>query len=137
MRSSFLLAPLLLASCAEAYDPRPTVSPAPPMVAPSVNYSVTVNEGAATATASAPDRGTSDSRVLILQSTHLDRPAEVVGIVDVHEEMGHHDDALDALRHKAAAMGADAVVGVEFHHSEGGEPTHLSGLAVRFVSGAP
>ena len=51
--------------------------------------------------------------------------------------MGHHDAALDALRRKAAAMGADAVVGVEFHHSEGGEPTHLSGLAVRFVSGAP
>jgi hypothetical protein len=32
-------------------------------------------------------------------------------------------------------MGADAVVGVEFHPGEGeGEPTHLSGMAVRFVS---
>jgi hypothetical protein len=30
-------------------------------------------------------------------------------------------------------MGADAVVGVEFHHGEGDEPTHLSGMAVRFV----
>ena len=74
------------------------------------------------------------SRVLILQSTHLDRPAEVVGVVDMHEAMGNQDQALAALRRKAAAMGADAVVGVEFHHGESdGEPTHLSGLAVRFL----
>ncbi|MEP7124065.1 MAG: heavy metal-binding domain-containing protein [Byssovorax sp.] len=96
---------------------------------------MTVNETAEVAIA--PKRGTTASRVLILQSTHLDRPAEVVGIVDVHEETGHHDAALDELRQKAATMGADAVVGVEFHHSEGGAPTHLSGLAVRFVSSAP
>ena len=31
-------------------------------------------------------------------------------------------------------MGADAVIGVEFHHGEEhGEPTHLSGLAVRYI----
>jgi hypothetical protein len=31
-------------------------------------------------------------------------------------------------------MSADAVVGVEFHHGEEkDEPTHLSGLAVRYV----
>ena len=130
-----LLAPLLHVACAEAYDPLPTASPPPPARAASIHYSITVNEGAATATAPGPSA--LDSRVLILQSNHLDRPAEVVGIVDVHEEMGHHDAALDELRRKAEAMGADAVVGVEFHHSEGGEPTHLSGLAVRFVSGAP
>jgi hypothetical protein len=35
-------------------------------------------------------------------------------------------------------MGADAVVGVEFHHGEGeGQPTHLSGLAVRFIQKVP
>ena len=74
------------------------------------------------------------SRVLILQSTHLDRPAEVVGVVDAHEAMGNQDQALAALKRKAAAMGADAVVGVEFHHGESdGEPTHLSGLAVKFL----
>jgi uncharacterized protein YbjQ (UPF0145 family) len=75
------------------------------------------------------------SRVLILQSTHLDRMSEVVGVVDVHEEMGRHEEALEELRRAASALGADAVVGVEFHHGEGeGEPTHLSGLAVRFLS---
>jgi uncharacterized protein YbjQ (UPF0145 family) len=76
--------------------------------------------------------------VLVLQSTHLDRPAEVVGVVDAHLPMGSHDSALDVLRKRAASMGADAVVGVEFHHGEGeGQPTHLSGLAVRFIQKVP
>lgn len=76
--------------------------------------------------------------MLVLESTHLDRPAEVVGVVDAHLPMGSHDSALDALRRRAAAMGADAVVGVEFHHGEGeGQPTHLSGLAVRFLQAVP
>lgn len=76
------------------------------------------------------------SHVMVLQSTHLDRPAEVVGVVDAHEEMGHHEAALDLLKRRAAQLGADAVVGVEFHHGESeGEPTHLSGLAVRFLRG--
>jgi hypothetical protein len=78
------------------------------------------------------------SNVLVLQSTHLDRPAEVVGVVDAHLPMGSHDSALDVLRKRAASMGADAVVGVEFHHGEGeGQPTHLSGLAVRFIKKVP
>jgi hypothetical protein len=78
---------------------------------------------------------TDASSVLVLQTTKLDRYAEVVGVVDVHEGMGDESVALRRLREKAAAMGADAVVGVEFHHGEGeGEPTHLSGMAVRFVA---
>ena len=77
---------------------------------------------------------TDPSGILVLQTTKLDRFAEVVGVVDVHEAMGSDQAALEGLREKAAAMGADAVVGVEFHHGEGGgEPTHLSGMAVRFV----
>jgi hypothetical protein len=75
-----------------------------------------------------------EPRVLILQTSHLDRASEVVGVVDVHEQMGHHAAALADMRRQAAAIGADAVVGVEFHHGHGeDEPTHLSGLAVRFV----
>lgn len=79
----------------------------------------------------------STRRILILQTRKLDRPAEVVGIVDAHEASGREEIALDELRRKAAAIGADAVVGVEFHHAESnGEPLHLSGLAVRYVSSA-
>jgi hypothetical protein len=86
----------------------------------------------------ANEQGDAASRVLVLQSTHLDRPAEVVGVVDAHVPMGSHDRALDVLRRRAVAMGADAVVGVEFHHGEGeGQPTHLSGLAVRFLPSVP
>jgi hypothetical protein len=78
---------------------------------------------------------TEASNVLVLQTTKLDRYAEVVGVLDVHEGMGDERVALQRLREKAAAMGADAVIGVEFHHGEDeGEPTHLSGMAVRFVA---
>ncbi len=77
---------------------------------------------------------TDAANVLVLQTTKLDRYAEVVGVVDVHEGMGDERVALQRLRERAAAMGADAVIGVEFHHGEGeGEPAHLSGMAVRFV----
>jgi uncharacterized protein YbjQ (UPF0145 family) len=75
---------------------------------------------------------------LLLQSHHLDRPAEVVGILDVHERMGHHEEALEELQLEAERLGADAVVGVDFHHGEHeGEPTHLSGLAVRYLPRMP
>jgi uncharacterized protein YbjQ (UPF0145 family) len=59
-----------------------------------------------------------------------------VGVIDVHAEMGGHDAALAMLKLRASQLGADAVLGVEFHHGHGEEePTHLSGLAVRFIDG--
>ena len=93
-------------------------------------------EGLATMEFSPPGtRRTEPSQVAILQTTKLDHYAEVVGIVDMHEAMGGERAALQRLRERASAMGADAVIGVEFHHGEGeGEPTHLSGLAVRYVA---
>ncbi len=105
----------------------------PPASPPSYSQNVTYNTNVYADGHRAVVDTSPASDVLILQSTKLDRPAEVVGVVDVHEPMASEDAALAALRRKAAAMGADAVVGVEFHHGEGsGEPTHLSGLAVRF-----
>lgn len=138
MRMLLVPAPLLLvlAACVDPYAMPLPASPYPAEQPATINYNVTMHQPSATTVS--PHRETRSTEVLILQSTHLDRPAEVVGIVDVHEEMGHHDAALEALRRKAAAMGADAVVGVEFHHSDShAEPTHLSGLAVRFVSALP
>ena len=75
------------------------------------------------------------SRIQVLPTKRPDRPAEVVGVVDAHVPMGDHDRALAVLREKAAALGADAVIGVDFAHGEGhgGQPIHLSGLAIRYL----
>jgi uncharacterized protein YbjQ (UPF0145 family) len=71
-------------------------------------------------------------KVKIIQNDHVECPTELVGLVDIHEPVDTVDRALTVLRRKAAKMGADAVLGVEFHHGEPGEePTHLSGMAVR------
>jgi uncharacterized protein YbjQ (UPF0145 family) len=71
-------------------------------------------------------------KVKVIQNDHVECPTELVGLVDVHEPVDTEDKALTILRRKAAKMGADAVMGVEFHHGEPGEePTHLSGMAVR------
>jgi uncharacterized protein YbjQ (UPF0145 family) len=68
-----------------------------------------------------------------LESENSTREMEAMGIVDAHEKPGHHDEALQELREAAAALGAEAVVGVEFHHGEGGGAvSHLSGVAVRY-----
>jgi uncharacterized protein YbjQ (UPF0145 family) len=72
------------------------------------------------------------ARVRVLSSERLDCATEALGIVDVHENVDNQDAALDILRRRAAARGAEAVTGVEFRHGEGGrEKTHLSGMAVR------
>ena len=138
-----VLAAAVLSGCANEYHPEyhPQSSY---NYEQTVSYPTTVFEvaGGVPTVANAPDIAPSAlgdaSRVLVLQSTHLDRPSEVIGVVDAHVPMGSHDAALDVLRRRAAAMGADAVVGVEFHHGEGeGQPTHLSGLAVRFLQAVP
>jgi uncharacterized protein YbjQ (UPF0145 family) len=71
-------------------------------------------------------------KVRVIQNESLDCPSEVLGLVDIHERVESVDRALEVLRRKAAKVGAEAVIGVEFHHGEPGEePTHLSGMAVR------
>jgi uncharacterized protein YbjQ (UPF0145 family) len=75
--------------------------------------------------------------MVVLQAQDAGRPTEVIGVIDVHEPTGEHDAALQTLRERAALIGADAVLGIEFHHesdehAENGIETHLSGLAVRF-----
>jgi len=78
----------------------------------------------------------SNAHIIITTARKLDRPTEVIGVLDEHEPSGRQDAAFALLRSRAAAMGADAVVGVEFHHGEeAGESTHLAGLAVRFTDG--
>jgi hypothetical protein len=131
------LAGCVLPACADATDAvRP---PAQPPTNTQNNAWTTNIDGAPAASRPADprvvvvDTGPDPSHVLVLETTHLDHPAEVVGVVDVHEPVANVEQALEVLRRKAARLGADAVVGVEFHHGEGeDEPTHLSGLAVRY-----
>ena len=75
------------------------------------------------------------SRIQVLPGKRPDRPAEVVGVVDAHVPMGDHERALAVLKEKAAALGADAVIGVDFEHGEAHDngPVHLSGLAIRYL----
>jgi hypothetical protein len=70
--------------------------------------------------------------LIITVSPRLSRPAEVLAILDVHVRDADQDRALEELARQAADIGADAVVGVEFHHGASG-PSHLSGLAVRVL----
>jgi uncharacterized protein YbjQ (UPF0145 family) len=73
------------------------------------------------------------AKVFLTESNSVGRETEALSIVDAHEQPGHHEEALAELRARAAALGADAVVGMEFHHGEGhGDRLHLSGMAVRY-----
>lgn len=84
--------------------------------------------------APAPASDDGPSRIVILDTAHLDRNAQVVGAIDAPEETGHHEAALWALKTKAAALGADAIVAVELHPGDKeGKPMRLSGLAVKFL----
>jgi hypothetical protein len=72
-------------------------------------------------------------RILVMERMHTGRVAEVVGVVDVDEPYLDQTTALRMLRERAAALGADAIVGVRLHHDELDlPPAHLTGLAVRF-----
>jgi hypothetical protein len=72
--------------------------------------------------------------VPLLQADHIERPVEVIAIFDVPAPIGHEDDAFAELRACAAAVGAHAVLDVQFRRDEDGDqPTYLSGVAVRFI----
>ena len=129
MKVWLVAAAFALAACSSEYHPEYH-----PETATNINYGTVVTGDGSWFSSPSASGGRDASSVLVLQGTHLDRPAEVVGVVDAHLKVGDQDAALAELRRRAAQMGADAVVGVEFHHGEGaGEPIHLSGLAVRFL----
>ena len=80
----------------------------------------------------AAGQGTPAVQVFVTTEKSLGRPLEVVGVLDFHTPAETEDKGFDELRLRAAALGADAVIGAEFEHGEGGGPSHLSGLAVRY-----
>jgi uncharacterized protein YbjQ (UPF0145 family) len=60
------------------------------------------------------------------------RGCDIVALLDLHTAAASEDKGFDELRAKAEAAGGDAVVGAEFEHSDKGEPSHLSGVVVRY-----
>ncbi len=66
-----------------------------------------------------------------------DHHCDILDIIDVHTHADSQDKGFDELRARAATMGADAVVGAEFEHGDGKEPSHLSGIVVRYGQGVP
>lgn len=82
---------------------------------------------------SSPPPSASWAGVQVYADKRVPRPTEVLGVLDFHSNAASEDKGFDELRARAAALGADAVLGAEFEHGEGGAPSHLSGLAVRFL----
>lgn len=72
--------------------------------------------------------------VQVFVDKRVPRPTEVIGVLDFHSDAASEDKGFDELRTRAAALGADAVLGAEFEHGDSGEPSHLSGIAVRFLA---
>jgi uncharacterized protein YbjQ (UPF0145 family) len=129
MRWPILVVVLCLpAGCGGVESPEPRFPPAPSESASSdgdeaAQERALVNDPSVIAAA---------QHVRVIQNDQLGCPSEVLGLVDIHEPVATVDRALEVLKRKAAKLGAEAVIGVEFHHGEPGEePTHLSGMAVR------
>jgi uncharacterized protein YbjQ (UPF0145 family) len=61
----------------------------------------------------------------------------ILEVVDIHTHATSQDKGFDELRARAAELGADAVVGAEFEHGDGNEPSHLSGMIVRYGKPVP
>jgi len=60
------------------------------------------------------------------------RGCDIVELLDLHTSAASEDKGFDELRAKAEADGGDAVVSAEFEHGDKGEPSHLSGVVVRY-----
>ncbi len=85
----------------------------------------------------APSSPSTSSGILVTTDESCPKPhhCDILDVVDIHTQATSQDKGFDELRARAAAIGADAVVGAEFEHGDGSEPSHLSGMIVRY--GAP
>jgi hypothetical protein len=119
----------LFASLIGCIPPQPTT----PTV---VTMSGTMNvggPGGSEVEQSEPPAPYSGRPILVVTDKRLPRPTELLGVLDFHSNATDENKGFDELRAHAAAMGADAVIGAEFEHGEGNEPSHLSGMVVRFL----
>lgn len=82
---------------------------------------------------------TQGSRILVIpgEACPDGHHCNILEVVDIHTRATSQDKGFDELRARAAALGADAVVGAEFEHGDGDEPSHLSGMIVRYGKPVP
>jgi hypothetical protein len=127
---------LVLAASLVACVPPPAAQPANVYVSSEAHASIDPSDQA---TGPCPDCApvlamTPRARgVQVLVDKRIPRPTEVIAVFDFHSRADSEDKGFDELRARAAQLGADAVLGAEFEHGEGSEPSHLSGMAVRFL----
>ena len=127
-------APLRIISAAALASLAACVQTPPPANPVVVTSQTTVVAGeAADEAAPAPAPTAAARSVQVLVDRRIDRPTEVVGVLDFHSDAQDENKGFDELRARAAALGADAVIGAEFEHGDGDGPSHLSGMAVRFL----
>jgi uncharacterized protein YbjQ (UPF0145 family) len=127
----------LLTACSEtSYYASPGV-PAPPSRQPAT-VAISDREKAepeiepAHATAVLTPLSAAAAAITVLEGKTSPKRGVVVGIIDVHTDATRSEEAFDELRRRAAALGADVVIAADFHHGEGSEPSHVSGMAIRF-----
>lgn len=79
------------------------------------------------------------SRIVVIPEDHCPNGhnCDILDVIDIHTHATSQDKGFDELRARAAALGADAVVGAEFEHGDGNEPSHLSGMIVRYGRPVP
>ncbi len=82
----------------------------------------------------APREAPAGRQILVIPGTNLGRPCIIVGVLDFHTNADSEDKGFDEMRRYALALGADAVIQAEFEHGKDGEPSHLSGMAVRYTA---
>jgi uncharacterized protein YbjQ (UPF0145 family) len=75
--------------------------------------------------------------VLVTTDKSIARDTEIIAVFDIHTHATSEDKGFDELRRRAYALGADAVIGAEFEHGDGDEPSHLSGMAVKYCAPRP
>ncbi|HEY8076376.1 MAG TPA: heavy metal-binding domain-containing protein [Labilithrix sp.] len=73
------------------------------------------------------------SNVLLTTERRLDRPTQDIGRVQEIVWGGLQQNAMTALRERARALGADAVLGLELDTDPATHLTRMSGTAVRYA----
>lgn len=122
MTVKIALAAALLAACV----PPPAAQPQNVYVSSEAHASIDTSDVG-------PPMSPGAHAVQVFVDKRIPRPTEVLAVFDFHSDADSEDKGFDELRARAAQIGADAVIGAEFEHGEGSEPSHLSGMAVRFL----